>query len=80
MNLDCGCHADGTLNNGLIETCNITTGVCDCEVGYTNDKCNECSAGYFNDGSNSSAPMCTGKYLICTSNTSNEVVYHFYLP
>ena len=53
MNLDCGCHADGTLNNGLIETCNITTGVCDCEVGYTNDKCNECSAGYFNDGSNS---------------------------
>ena len=61
MNLDCGCHADGTLNNGVIEICNITTGVCDCEVGYTNDKCNECSAGYFNDGTNSSAPMCIGK-------------------
>ena len=38
------------MNNGSIEMCDPITGICDCEIGYTNDKCGECSAGYYNDG------------------------------
>ena len=50
IDLDCGCYADGTMNNGTIEMCDPITGICDCEIGYTNDICGECSAGYYNDG------------------------------
>ena len=61
LNLGCECYADGTLNNGTIEICNSTSGICDCEDGYKGDKCNECDAGYYNTGTNE-APMCSGKW------------------
>ena len=49
------------MNDGAIELCNSTSGICDCEDGYKGDKCKECDAGYYNTGTNE-APMCSGKW------------------
>lgn len=49
------------MNDGAIELCNSTSGICDCEDGYKGDKCKECDAGHYNTGTNE-APMCSGKW------------------
>ena len=53
---DCECYTDGTMNN----ECNVSTGKCSCNQGYTGDDCDQCDSGFFNEGNNSSAPSCIG--------------------
>ena len=59
---DCECYADGTTNNGNVEMCNAESGKCDCETGYTGDKCDECDAGYYDQNHGSGNMSCISKY------------------
>ena len=40
----------------------MTTGACECKVGYTEQQCNACDSGYFNAAYGTSSPFtCIGK-------------------
>ena len=58
----------------------MTTGACECKVGYTNQQCNACDSGYFNAAYGTSSPFtCIGKLknigLHC-SKVGSEIVIH----
>ena len=47
----CSCFANGSKNT----TCNVETGVCECNENFAGDKCDICAQGFFG------FPTCKGK-------------------
>ena len=54
--LECECYSHGT------NICDVLSGDCSCNDGYTGDSCNLCSEGYYDSNSNTAMPNCTGTY------------------
>ena len=56
--LECECYSHGT------NICDVLSGDCSCNEGYTGESCTLCSEGYYDSNSNSAMPNCTGTVKI----------------
>ena len=66
--LDCGCEIANSANN----ICNVTTGQCDCESGFSGRTCNSCDQGFYD------YPSCTGKPLQMSKHKYKKAFSVFY--
>ena len=44
--------------------CNAVSGKCDCETGFSGDKCDECDEGYYDQNNGSGNLSCISKKIL----------------
>ena len=67
--LECECYSHGT------NICDVLSGDCSCNDGYTGDSCNLCSEGYYDSNSNTAMPNCTGTYNLKKNTCESILTY-----
>ena len=56
---ECECNSFGSVN----DSCGLSTGNCECNIGYSGKKCSQCVEGYYSSYSNPDSfdMYCIGK-------------------